>query len=178
MPFDANSAWLGGGSMLALVIYFLFSAFISGPEILARESKMKADWPNQCMAMVVAELEVSRPQPDIVPQIDYRAVARQWLGRDADPLLQLMAPLGQAMDQANAQAERAKRLNEERLQRKVEAAGSRCGCAVSMLSEEQRISLGLYAGSGRLVTPPIFKNLNDSLVTALNGPRCSGDHTN
>lgn len=171
MSIDGNASWMNGGLAVSIVGYGLFSAFISGPEILHRES-LKQGWPEHCKQIVVAELEQSQPQEEFVPQIDYRDMARGWFGRDAEPLLELMQSLGEMMDQANAQKERVKRLNEERLQKKAQAAGSRCHCAVVML-EEQHVSLGLYAGSGRLVTPNLFKNLNSELKTALHSQRCS-----
>ena len=171
MIFDGNNSMLNGGFALTLIVYALFSAFISGPEILARESH-KVNWQNQCISIVQAELKSSQSEPEYVPQLDYRSMARGWFGQDAEPLLKLMEPLGQAMDQAQAQADRVKRLNDERLRLKVQAAGSACNCAISILSEK-RIALGLYAATGRLVTPPLFKNLSSELKTALNAHQCA-----
>ncbi len=171
MGFDGNNSWLNGGFAITLILYALFSAFISGPEILIRESQ-KVNWQNQCTRIVRAELQSNQLEPEFVPQIDYRSMARGWFGQDAEPLLRLMEPLGQAMDQAQQQANRVKRLNEERLRKKAQAAGSACNCAISILSEK-RIALGLYAGTGRLVTPPLFKNLTSELGTALHTPQCA-----
>lgn len=168
---EANSSWLSGGLAATLVGYGLLSAFVVGPSVVLPREAAKLNWSEQCKELVIAEVRQSEPQEETVPQIDYRDVARGWFGRDADPLLQLMEPFGQIMDQANAQKERARRLNEERLRRKVDAAGSRCDCAVSMLGE-QRIEIGIYTGSGRLVTPPLFKNLASHLQTSLHSSRC------
>ena len=169
---EANSSWLSGGLAATLVGYGLLSAFVVGPSVVLPREVAKLNWDDQCKELVIAEVRQIEQQGEFAPQIDYRDVARGWFGRDADPLLQLMEPFGQIMDQANVQKERAKRLNEERLRRKVEAAGSRCDCAVSMLSE-QRIALGLYTGTGRLVTPPLFKNLGSELQTSLHSKRCA-----
>lgn len=171
MVFDGNNTWLSGSFALTFIFYALFSAIISGPELL-RRTAIKENWPQQCTAIVQAELRANQSEPEFTPQIDYRSMARGWFGRDAEPLLQLMEPLGQVMDQANAQAERIKRKNEERLRQKAQAAGSACNCAISMLGEK-RIALGLFAGTGRLVTPPMFQNLNAELNTALHSPQCS-----
>jgi len=171
MSFNGDNTWLNGVLALSVIGYGLFSAFISGPELLSRTA-IKENWPQQCTKIVQAELRASQPEPEFTPQIDYRSIARGWLGRDAEPLLQLMEPLGQVMDQANAQAQRIKRKNEERLRQKAKAAGSACNCAISMLGEK-RIALGLFAGTGRLVTPPMFQNLNAELKTALHFPQCS-----
>ena len=171
MMFDNNPSWLSGGLAVSVVGYGLLSAFVIGPSVILPREVAKLNWDEQCKRIVIAELRQSELQEEFVPQIDYRDVARGWLGRDADPLLQLMEPLGQIMDQANAQKERAMRLNEERLRRKVQAAGSRCNCAVSMLGE-QRIEIGIYTGTGRLVTPPLLKNLGSQLQTSLHSSRC------
>jgi hypothetical protein len=167
---ETNTSFLNGGTALSFVAYGLFSAFITGPEILHRES-IKQGWPQKCNQIVIAELKQKQSEEQFVPQINYRDMARGWFGKDADPLLELIAPLGQMMDQANAQKERVKRLNEERLQQKVNAAGSRCACAVTMLSEHC-VSLGLYAGTGRLVTPSLFRDLGSSLHTSLQSSHC------
>jgi len=171
MSFDGNNTWLNGGLALSVISYGLFSALISGPELL-RRTALNEGGPQQCTAIVQAELHASQPEPEFTPQIDYRSMARGWLGRDAEPLLKLMEPLGQVMDQANAQAQRIKRKNEERLRQKAQSAGSACNCAISMLGEK-RIALGLFAGTGRLVTPPMFQNLDAELKTALHSPQCS-----
>ena len=169
---ESQSSLLNSGSALAFVAYGLISAFIFGPEIVERESQ-KLGWPQICKRIVVAELQQSMPEPETIPNLDYRDLTRSWLGRDADPLLRLMQPMTDMIDQAREQKERARQWNEERLRQKAEAAGSRCNCAVSMLTEN-RVDLALYAGSGRLVTPPMFKNLKSELETALRNPRCSG----
>jgi len=177
MILDNSPSWLSGGLAVSIIGYGLLSAFVIGPTVVLPREAEKLNWSEQCKRMVVAEVRQSQSQEEFVPQIDYRDMARSWFGRDAEPLLQLMQPLGQIMDQANAQKERAKRLNEERLQRKAQAAGSRCDCAVTMLGE-QRIALGLYSGTGRLVTPPLFKNLASELQTSLRSPRCADVQSN
>ena len=170
MPFDTNSPWMSGGLALSVIGYGLFSAFISGPEILTREAH-KADWNNQCRQEVVAELRHSQPQPNFQPQVDYRGMMRGLFGHQAGPMMRMFEPLNQIADQAQQHARNIERMNEERLRQRAESAGSRCACAVTMLSEN-RISLGLYAGSGRLITPTIFKDLPSELNTALHSSRC------
>lgn len=168
---DTDKSWFSGGLAGSLVVYALFSAFVSGPELL-RRTALKENWQSQCIKTIRAELKAKQPEPEFFPQIDYRSLSRSWFGPDAEALLQLMEPLGQVMDQVNTQAERAKRINKEQLLQKAQAAGSACNCAVSMLGEK-RIALGIYAGTGRLVTPPLFQNLNSELRTALFSTQCS-----
>lgn len=177
MTIENNTSWLGGGLAASVVCYALLNAFIIGPSVVLPREAEKLNWSEQCKRMVIAELRQSQPQEEFVPQIDYRDMTRGWFGRDAEPLLQWMQPLGQIMDQANAQKERANRLNEERLQRKAQAARSRCDCAVTMLGE-RRIAIGLYSGTGRLVTPPMFKNLASELQTSLRSTRCADAQPN
>jgi len=177
MMLDNGSSWLSGGLAVSVVGYGLLSAFVIGPSVVLPREAEKLNWAEQCQRIVVSELRQSQPQEEFVPQIDYRGMARGWLGRDADPLLQLMQPFTLMIDQANEHKNHVKRLNEERLRQKAEAAGSRCDCAVSMLGE-QRIAIGLYTGTGRLVTPPLFKNLASELQTSLRSQRCADAQLN
>ena len=172
MSVDPTPSWLSGGLAASVIGYGLFCAFVAGPAIILPREAEKLNWPKQCKRIVIAELQQSQPQERFTPQIDYRDVARSWFGRDAEPLLHLMQPFGEVLDQANAEKQRLQRLNEKRLRQKAQAAGSRCDCAVTMLSE-RRVALGLYTGTGRLITPPLFKNLHSELQTALRSPRCS-----
>lgn len=177
MILDNSHSWLNGGLAVSIIGYGLLNAFVIGPSVVLPREAEKLNWSEQCKRMVIAELRQNQPRQEFIPQIDYRDMARGWFGRDAEPLLQLMQPLGQIVDQANAQKERANRLYEERLQRKAQAAGSRCDCAVTMLGE-QRIALGLYSGTGRLVTPPLFKNLASELEIFLRSSRCADVQSN
>jgi len=170
MSFDTNAPWMGGGLALAVAGYALFSAFITGPELLIREAN-KAGWQNQCQRIVVTELKQSKPVEEFTPDLDYRDVMRGLFGRDADPFLQMMQPLGDIADKAQAHKRNLKRQQEARLQARAKAAGSSCACAVTAITE-RRVALGLYAGSGRMITPPLFKDLDAELKTSLRSPRC------
>lgn len=162
---------IGSGIAGTVVVYGLFSAFISGPVILERETQ-KSGWHNQCHAIVETQIRQSQPTPKSVPRFKFESL---FGGNDeaSEVFGKLFAPLDDVLDQQYETLDRAKAFNEQRLQTKAREAGSRCNCAATMLSEN-RIALGLYAGSGRIVTPPLFKNLNAELKTALNSPRCAG----
>lgn len=168
MSFDTQTSFMSGGLAMSIVGYGLFSAFVTGPEILLREAD-KIGWSKQCARLVRLEVQDNAPQSQQIPNID---VGRMMDGLFGNGGRQIIAPFEGMINQAQRQANRARDLNEERLRRKIEAAGSRCGCAVAVLSE-QRISLGLYAASGRLITPTLFKNLNSELQTALRSARCA-----
>lgn len=171
MPIDGNNALLGSSSTIALIGYALFSAFITGPEITFRES-MKQGWPEYCERIVQLEVHESAPQSDILPSFDLGKILDDVLGSNrSDPYRKILSPIEKMVDQAIEQKERANRFNEERLRQKVQAAGSRCNCAIVMLTEK-RISIGLYASSGRLIIPPLFKDLMSELKIALHSPRC------
>lgn len=162
---------LGGGIMLTTIAYGLFSAFISGEVILERETQ-KLGWPDRCVKIVETQIRQSAPEPDHVPRIKLKDIfgGHSEVG---DIFEEIFAPVEKVLEQKYEAIDRAIELNEQRLEAKAKAAGSRCHCAVTMLSEK-RIALGLYAGSGRLVTPPLFKNLNSELGIALGSPRCAG----
>lgn len=170
---ETNPSWLSGGLAGSMVVYALFSAFVSGPELVHREAELKIGWPQQCMRLVHQELQDKQPPQETVPQIDLGGLMDGLFGRGASTAFEdVINPMQSVIDLSNEHTNRLARANEERLRKKAEAAGSRCACAVTMLTEH-RVALGLYAASGRLVTPSLFKNLGDSLQTSLRSTRCS-----
>ncbi len=172
MFFDTNTSFLNGGFAISIIGYGLFSAFVSGPELLHRES-VKADWPQECSRLIVSELRDKQPKQQAVPNIDLGGILDGVFGRGASSTFgDVIDPMQKAIDLSNEHSKQVERLNEERLRQKAQDAGSRCGCAVTMLSEH-RLSLGLYAASGRLITPPMFKNLKSELVNQFQSSGCS-----
>lgn len=158
------------GVLGAIILYALFSAFISGPIILEREV-IKSGWHKQCQSTVKAEVIQSHPEPEFVPRIDCKTIFGGF-GKGSSGLCELVGPLDIILKQKYEALERAKALNEQRLQAKLQAAGSRCKCPVSLLSE-RRIDVGLYSATARIVKPQLFKNLNSELMTALRSPHCA-----
>jgi len=170
---ETSPSWLSGGLAGSMVVYALFSAFVSGPELLHREAMLKVGWPLQCMQIVHQELKDQQPRQESVPQIDLGGILDGVFGRGASTAYEVIInPVQKAIDLSNAHTDSLARANEERLRKKAEAAGSRCMCAITMLTDH-RVSLGLYASSGRMITPGLFKNLEGSLRTSLRSQRCS-----
>lgn len=173
MISETNPSWLSGGLAGSMVVYALFSAFVSGPELVHREAELKIGWQQQCMRIVYRELQDKQPRQETMPQIDLGGLIDGLFGRGASTAYRdVIDPVQNVIDQSNEHTNRLARANEERLRKKAEAAGSRCACAVTMLTEH-RVALGLYAASGRLVTPSLFKDLGGSLQTSLRSTRCS-----
>jgi len=173
MVGETNPSWLSGGLAGSMVVYALFSAFVSGPELLHREAILKVDWPQQCTRIVHQELQDKQPQQETMPQIDLGGLFDGMFGRGTSRTYDdVINPMQKIIDLSNVHENALAHANEERLRKKAEAAGSRCACAVTMLTEH-RVSLGLYAASGRLVTPGVFKDLDSSLQTSLRSSRCS-----
>lgn len=158
------------GILGAIILYALFSAFISGPIILEREV-IKSGWHKQCQSIVKAEVIQSHPEPELVPRIDCKTIFGVF-GQGSSGFCELVGPLDVILKQKYEALERAKVLNEQRFQAKLQAASSRCRCPVSLLSE-RRVDVGLYASSARIIKPPLFKNLNSELMTALRSPHCA-----
>lgn len=169
---ETNPSWLSGSLAGSMVVYALFSTFVSGPELLHREAMLKVRWPQQCTRIVHQELQDEQQQQETMPQIDLGGILDGVFGQGASSAYgEVINPVQKVIDLSNQHANGLARANEERMRKKAEAAGSRCSCAVTMLTEH-RVSLGLYTASGRLVTPSVFKDLGSSLQTSLRSSRC------
>jgi len=173
MFFDPQSSLIGGSLAGSVIVYGLLSAFATGPEILHRESE-KIGWRQSCERIVKAELAENAPAPAFVPKVDPSAALDKLFGpRWNNPLRDMLAPVEDIAGQALAYADQLQTMNRMKLKRQSEVVGSRCSCAVIMLGEE-RLSLALYAGTGRLITPSVFKNLESELHASLRSPKCGG----
>jgi hypothetical protein len=67
---------------------------------------------------------------------------------------------------------RAQEAEEARIRRAVAETDNICSCATSVYIEEERLSLALYAGSGRIITPESVENRETALSRALRNPAC------
>lgn len=173
MTGEGNLSWLNGGLAGSVIVYGLLSAFVTGPELVHREAELKVNWPQRCVRLVVQDLQEKQARQEAIPQIDLGDLMGGLFGGGASSTFgDVIKPVQDVIDLSNQHARQVERMNEERLRRKAEAAGSRCACAVTMLTEH-RVSLGLYAASGRLITPGLFKDLGSSLETSLHSQRCN-----
>lgn len=147
------------------------SAFVTGPEIARREIA-RSDWGAICEADLQADLEATRAPRQVIPR---GTDCSSTIGMFYPELRELCYAIGNPDPAAVArEAERrAREAEEARIRRLAERSGSRCACAETMYIEEERISLALYAASGRLITPSAVENRHAALSRTLNAPSCN-----
>lgn len=170
MPIDSSTLPVSPNFILAAAAIAGLSAFITGPEIARREIE-RSSWPAICEADLRADLEAARAPRQVIPQ-----------GTDCRSALSVFYPELGAMcevignpDPAASirESERSAREAEDaRIRRAAAQVGSRCECAETVYIEEERLSLALYAGSGRLINPSSVENRQTALTRALNSPSC------
>lgn len=170
---ETTPSVVNGSTALSFIGYALLSAFVTGPELLHREAELKLGWSQQCKQIVYEQLKDNQPRQETIPQINLGGLMDGLFGGGASTAFgDVIKPVQDVIDSSNQHARQIERMNEERLRRKAQASGSRCSCAVTMLTEH-RVSLGLYAASGRLITPSIFRDLEASLRNTLRVQRCN-----
>lgn len=171
--FDSQVSGLGGGVVIAGLIYAGASLYVTAPLVTQRIVE-KSGWLAQCERSLLSEIETHRSSSSGLPPIDCQS-----LMRTLDPAMrQMIDAFGggvacQMIDAKRHQQEAIERLRQQRMQSVADRAGSRCHCAVSSLIETKRLSLGLYAGSARLLEPALIKNLDGELTGALHAPHCA-----
>jgi hypothetical protein len=79
------------------------------------------------------------------------------------------------LDALRDQQDRARDAEQRRVERAAKAAPSACTCAKDVFVTSERVSVALYAASGRLITTPALANREAGLSRALNSPLCSGE---
>ncbi len=174
MPIDANSLPLGGGIIIAGLLYAGVSVLITG-QIVGERTINKTNWEPQCHAALKSEMIASEAAPAFTPKLDCNSIlglfgteGKRICRKHGNP--QFNFPL---MDQINAQKQRVQALQQKRLSNAASKIGSRCGCAMSVTLEKNRIPWAIYAGSIRTVTPSNIKNVQFELETALRSPLCN-----
>ena len=171
MAIDASTLPFSPTMIIAAVAIAGVSAFVTGPEIATREIA-RSNWGELCEAGLQADLEATRAPRQVIPN---GTDCSSTLGMFYPELRELCYALGNPDPAAPArEAERrAREAEEARIQRLASRSGSRCSCAESLYIEEERISLALYAASGRLITPSAVENRQAGLSRALNAPACN-----
>jgi len=147
------------------------SAFVTGPEIARREIA-RSNWGATCQAELQVDLEATRAPRQVIPR---GTDCSSTLGMFYPELRELCHAIGNPDPAAAARdTERlAREAEEARIRRLAERSGSRCACAETIYIEEERISLALYAASGRLITPSAVENRYAALSRTLNAPACT-----
>ncbi|CUI01871.1 hypothetical protein [Leisingera aquaemixtae] len=168
MSIDAPTLPVGGAAVLAALGYAAVSAFITGPEIASREIA-RSDWQEVCETSLLAEIEATRRPDQLIPDApDLGGMLCSVYPEMRD----LCAMIPDPMAQAREIEKRRRAAEDARIRRVAEGMTDRCTCAVAVYAED-RLSLALYAGSGRLITPNAVKNRETALMRALNSPSCS-----
>ncbi|PCJ82174.1 MAG: hypothetical protein COA52_20240 [Hyphomicrobiales bacterium] len=174
MPFDTNSLPLSGGIVIAALLYAGVSVLITG-QVVGERTINKSNWELQCHAALKSEMIAREPAPTFIPKLDcnsilglFGAEGKRVCRRHGNP--QFNFPM---LDQLNAQKRRVQALQQKRLSFAASKIGSRCGCAMSVTLEKNRIPWAIYAGSIRTITPPAIKNVQFELETALRSPLCA-----
>jgi len=174
MPDIVNNLPISGGVVVAGLIYAGASLLVSG-QFIGERLIEQSGWDKQCRADIKAYIVSRQPAPSFTPRIDCNAIFGGFMGREGKTWCarygnQLINPLGNQLD---AKKQQLREASQRRLINALSKSTSRCSCAASLALETNRVSFGLYAGSIRLVKPPTVKNLQSTLVTALNNPLCS-----
>lgn len=171
MTVDASTLPVSPTMILAVAAIAGVSAFVTGPEIARREIA-RSDWGTTCVSELRADLEATRAPRQVIPR---GTDCSSTVGLFYPELRELCYRFGNPDPAAPArEAERrAREAEEERIRRAASRSGSRCECAETVYIEEERISLALYAASGRLITPSSIENRHAALSRALNAPACN-----
>ncbi|MCF6277218.1 MAG: hypothetical protein L3J16_00495 [Anaerolineales bacterium] len=168
MSIDASTLPISPIFVIAAVGYAAVSALITGPEIATREIT-NSDWQTICQSELITELETTRRADRIIPQVpDVGGMICAVYPELSD----LCAMIPDPNAGVRAAEERLRAVEAERLRQAAMGTGDQCSCAQAVYVEDQRLSLALYAASGRLITPPSVKNRAESLSRPLHSPAC------
>ena len=170
---DMMSLPVSGGLLAAGAVWVGLSGFVLGP-VYTERSAEKIDWCEQCETQLVAEIKARRPLPSAEPRLgcdDVLTVLPKEYGK-------LMTLFGvdaacQLVDQQNAHRQRVADLKRERVMQATEHTASQCACAIAHLIEDKRWSIALHAGTARLISPSITRDLKSSLMAAAKSPECA-----
>lgn len=169
LSVDASTLPISGGLLLATVCYAAVSALITGPEIAEREI-VRSGWHTTCETMLEADLEATRRPDQVIPQVPD-------LGGMICSVYPELQGLCMHIPDPNAAARatemRLRAAEEQRLRNAARGIGDRCSCAVEIYSRSEMLSLALYAGTARIVTPSAVENRENALTRTLHSPICS-----
>lgn len=168
MSPDASTLPISGTFILAALGYAAVSAFVTGPSIAEREIE-RSNWQTSCQAEIVADIEATRRANHSVPEVPDLG---NMLCTFYPELNELCAMIPDVNAPARAAERRAREAEEARIRRAVADTNDICSCATSVYIEEERLSLALYAGSGRMVTPESVDNRRNALSRSLRDPAC------
>lgn len=169
MSIDMNTLPVSPVFVLAAAGYAAVSVFVTGPEIAAREMD-RSDWQATCQTTLVQELETTRAPEAVIPEVP-----------NVGGLLCTFAPefrdLCALIPDPNVYAREAERRLQAAETARIAAAashvGDQCKCAQQVYLDTERLSLALYAASGRLISPKPVTDRDAALTKALRSPVCT-----
>lgn len=158
--------------------YAVFSSEVSGPLMIDRELK-NAGWHASCQSALEADIRTWRgPEPLSMPRLDCESTFGTIYGDQGkafcDNVGNFKIPIP-GLDAIRDQERRAREVEQRRIERAASNAPSACTCAQELFVSTERVSVALYAASGRLITTPALVNRDAGLSRALNSPLCRGE---
>lgn len=174
MPLDLQGPLSGGKIAFAGLAYIGACLYITGP-LVGERTIARSNWAAECETLQSVDVGARKMPSVSTPQLDCRSLLG-WLGSQGrevcdtygNPKVDLSI-----LDELETQRQRLRALRQEQLAQKVAHSKSRCVCAVTVTLDRHRTSLGLYAGTARLVTPPAIRNLSSELHASLRSPLCA-----
>ncbi|KIC51047.1 hypothetical protein [Tateyamaria sp. ANG-S1] len=167
-PDVSSSLPVSGTFILAALGFAAFSLLAAGPTIAKREIA-NSDWMTVCKSELRADIEATRRPRQAVPEVPDLG---NMLCTFYPELNQLCHMIPDVNAPAREAERRARAAEEARIRRAVAETENACSCATSVYVEKERMSLALYAASGRLTTPEPVENRNSALFRALRNPAC------
>lgn len=172
MTIEVSTLPGGSGLVLSIAAYVGLS-FLAGQEIGDRMID-KAGWHTDCETAIHAEIDSRRTPKTIIPERRCSDMV-VWLPKEfrefcdavGDP--DINAPARSAQNAIDKEREA---IENKRLQRLADKAGTQCICAAHVVKKNSAIALALHVGSARIITPPSVEDLNQSLTQARATPQC------
>lgn len=177
MGSETSNLPIGPATVLAIVAYVAVSLY--GGQFIAERRIALSGWIEDCASVIQAEMQARRKPRAAPPKQDQNCGST--IGAifpEARPYCDLLdnLDLGAAADRAGREAEnRARALQNKRLERAAANAPSQCACAASVYRQDKMVPLAIHAGTARLVTPHAVEAMDQELRIALGSPVCGGD---
>ena len=171
MP-DPSSFPVSGSAILGLVAYAGVS--LLGGQLVATRQAEQLEWQPRCEAGLQAEIADRQRPRRALPQTDCSSVVGRW-HPDLERLCRQYGnpDLGGPAAEAERELLRRKRaIEDRRLARAAAETGNRCACAARVYARDHLLSLGLYAGTARLISLPGVTGMESGLRQALGSPYC------
>lgn len=173
MSIDLSSAPFSPFLILVAVGYAVISSSVTGPEMIRRENE-NAGWHERCQSQLSADLQASRRPEAVIPQVPDLGGMLCGVYPELEELCQLIPD---PIAAARAAQEQAIAFEDAWLARATSGLSDACTCAEQFFTYQQRWAVALYAGSGRLLEPPVLANRETGLSQALRSPSCAVEGT-